>query len=84
MSLRRPSSCTWPRRTSSFPRQHKLRLKRHLQENHTRQSTATRGRIMPSLGIMGRTSTPLPQHSPTGGQANFYINIFGYGPSPEP
>ena len=83
MSLRRLFSCTWPRRTSSFPRQHKLRLKRHLQENHTRQSTATLGRIMPSLGIMGRTTTPLPQHSPTGGQASFYIKIFGYPPSPE-
>src|SRR5258707_13290693 len=62
---------------SSFPRLRKLRLKRPLLRNQTRQSTAIRVRIMPSLGIMGRTTMPRRRRSPTGGQANFYINNCG-------
>jgi len=53
------------------------RSKRHLPKNRTRQSTAIRVRIMPSLGIMGRITMPPRQRSPTGGQANFYINNCG-------
>src|SRR5580704_5284392 len=62
---------------SSFPKLRKLRLKRRLLRNQTRQSTAIRVSIMPSLGIMGRTTMPRRQRSPTGGQANFYINNCG-------
>ncbi len=40
MGLVRPFLCTWPRRTSSFLRLRKLRLKRHLPLNRTRPSTA--------------------------------------------
>src|SRR5580704_4643651 len=62
---------------SSFPRLRKLKLKRRLLRNQTRQSTAIRVRIMPSLGIMGPTTMPPRQRSPTGGQATFYINHCG-------
>src|SRR6202162_140146 len=62
---------------SSFPRLRKLKLKRHLLRNQTPQSTAIQVRIMPSLGIMGHTTMPPRQRSPTGGQANFYINNCG-------
>jgi carboxymethylenebutenolidase len=56
---------------SSFPSLRKLRSRRLLLRNQTRQSTAIRVRIMPSLGIMGRTTMLRRQRSPTGGQANF-------------
>src|SRR5271154_4184161 len=62
---------------SSFPRLRKPRLKRRLLRNQTRQSIAIRVRIMPSLGIMAHTTMPPRQRSPTGGQANFYINNCG-------
>src|SRR6266478_7591031 len=62
---------------SSFPRLHKWRSKRHLQRNQTRRSTAIRVRIMPSLGIMGLTTMPPRQRSPTDGRANFYISSCG-------
>src|SRR5260370_32730751 len=62
---------------SSFPRPRKLRSRRHLVRNRTRQSTAIRVRIMPSLGIKAHTTMPPRQRSPTGGQANFYINDCG-------
>ena len=39
--------------------------------------TAIRVRIMPSLGIMGHITMPPRQRSPTGGQANFYVNNCG-------
>jgi hypothetical protein len=39
-------------------------IKRRLLRNQTRQSTAIRVRIMPSLGIMERITTPLLQRSP--------------------
>ena len=63
--------------TSSFPSLRKLRSKRHLLRNQMRRSTAIRVRIMPSLGIMAHTTMPPRQRSPTGGQANFYINNCG-------
>jgi hypothetical protein len=72
-----PFSCIWPKRTSSFPSLRKLRLKRHLPRNQTPRSTAIRVRIMRSLGIMAHTTMPPRQRSPTGGQANFYINNCG-------
>src|SRR5580700_7874778 len=62
---------------SSFPRLRKPKLKRLLLRNETRQFTAIRVRIMPSLGIMGHTTMPRRQRSPTAGQANFYINNCG-------
>jgi hypothetical protein len=62
------------RRTSSFPSLRKLRSRRHLPANQTRQSTAIRVSVTPSLGIMGTHLMPRRQRSPTGGQANFYIN----------
>ena len=55
----------------------KLKLKRPLPGNQTRQSTAIPVSITPSLGTMGRTTTPRRQRSPTGGQANSYINNSG-------
>jgi hypothetical protein len=45
-----------------------------LPASQTRGSTAIRVSITPSRGIMGRTTMPQRQLSPTGGQANFYIN----------
>src|SRR5208282_4228789 len=62
---------------SSFPRLHKRRLKRHLPRNRTRRSTAIRVRVMPSLVIMGRITTPPRLTLPTVGRANFYINNCG-------
>src|SRR5580700_7548508 len=59
---------------SSFPRLHKRRLKRHLLRNQTRRSTAIRVRVMPSLAITGRITTPPRLTLPTVGRANFYIN----------
>jgi carboxymethylenebutenolidase len=52
-------------------------IKAALAKNQMRRCTATRGRIMPSLGIMGHTTMPLRQRSPIRGQANFYINNCG-------
>ena len=43
----------------------------------TRRSTAIRGSVMPSPGIMEHTTMPRRQRSPTGGLANFCINNFG-------
>jgi dienelactone hydrolase len=60
-----------------IPSLRKLKSRRHLVRNRTRQSTAIRVRIMPSLGIMAHTTMPPRQRSPTGGQANFYINNCG-------
>jgi len=60
-----------------IPSLRKLRSRRPLPASQTRRSTAIRGSITPSLGIMGRTTMPRRQHSPTGGQANFYINNCG-------
>src|SRR5271154_4010525 len=59
---------------SSFPRLHKRRLKRHLLRNRTQRYTAIRVRVMPSLVIMGRITTPPRLTLPTVGRANFYIN----------
>src|SRR5277367_2073492 len=39
---------------------------------------------MPSLGIMAHTTMPPQQHSPMGGQANFYINDCGDLRLPQP
>src|SRR5260370_10731127 len=75
--LVRPCLCIWERRTSSFPSLRKLRSRRPLPASLTRRSTAIRVSITPSLGIMGRTTMPPGQRSPTGGQANFYIDNFG-------
>src|ERR1700686_3307355 len=75
--LVRPCLCIWERRTSSFPSLGKLRSRLTLPASQTRRSTAIRGSIMPSHGIMGRITVPRRQHSPTGGQANFYINNCG-------
>jgi dienelactone hydrolase len=61
----------------SFPSLPKLRSKRRLPTNQTRQSTAIRVRITPSLATMGSTTTPRRQRSPTGGQANFYTKNCG-------
>src|SRR5580692_10246676 len=58
---------------SSFPRLHKLRLKRHLPANQARRSTAIRVRIMPSLGMVGHITTLRLQHSPTSGHTPFSI-----------
>ena len=77
LPLARPYLCIWERRTSSSPSLRKLRSRRHLPTNQTRQSTAIRASITPSLDIMGRTTMPPRQRSPTGGQANFYINNSG-------
>jgi hypothetical protein len=63
--------------TSSFPNLRKLRSKQRSPANRTRQSIAIRVSITPSLGIMGRTTMPQRQRSPTGGQASSYINICG-------
>ena len=52
-------------------------IKAALAENRTRPSTAIRVSTTPSLGTMGRTTTPQRQRSPTGGQANFCINNCG-------
>jgi hypothetical protein len=72
------------RRTSSFPRPRKLRSRQHLPAKQTRRFTAIRGSVTPSLVIMGRTTTPRRQRSPTGGQANFYIDNYGeFGGSSE-
>src|SRR5277367_5088356 len=62
---------------SSFPRLHKRRLKRHLLRNRTQRSTAIRVRVMPSLVIMGRITTPPRLTLPTVGRANFYISNCG-------
>src|ERR1700686_2261603 len=62
---------------SSFPSLRKPRSKRHLPANQAQQFTAIRGSVTPLLGIMGRTTMPRRQRSPTGGQANFYISNFG-------
>src|SRR5271170_7396574 len=62
---------------SSFPRLHKLRLKRYWLRNQTRRSTAIRVRVMPSLAIMGRITTPQRLTWPTDERANFYINNCG-------
>src|ERR1700722_11508307 len=62
---------------SSFPRLRKLRSKRHSLRNQKRRSTAILARIMPSLGIMGHTTMPRQQPSPTDGQGNFYISNCG-------
>lgn len=51
-------------------------------ENQTRQSTAIRVRIMPSLGIVACTTTRPRRLSPTDGQANFYVNNCGDLPKP--
>src|SRR6266446_1372909 len=75
--LVRPCLCIWERRTSSFPSLRKLRSRRLLPASQTRRSTAIRGSITPSLGIMAGTTTPRRQRSPTGEQANFYINDCG-------
>src|SRR5271170_3660100 len=75
--LVRPCLCIWERRTSSFPSLRKLRSRRPLLASQARRSTAIRVSVTPSLGIMGRTTTPRRRRSPTGGQANFYINNCG-------
>src|SRR5271168_4529762 len=72
MGFTRPFSCTWLKRMSSFPRLHKRRLKQHLPRNRTQRSTAIRVRVMPSLVIMGRITTPPRLTLPTVGRANFY------------
>src|SRR5271155_306508 len=59
---------------SSFPRLHKRRSKRHLLRNRRRRSTAIRVRVMPSLVIMERITTPPRLNLPTVGRANFYIS----------
>src|SRR5580692_8610449 len=75
--LVRPCLCIWERRTNSFPSPRKLRSRRLLPSSQTRQSTAIPVNATPSLGIMGRTTMPRRRRSPTGGQANFYINDCG-------
>src|ERR1700683_3278178 len=62
---------------SSFPRLHKRKSKRHLLRNRTQRSTAIPVRVMPSLVIMGRITTPRRLTLPTGGRANFYISNCG-------
>ena len=68
----RPCLCIWGRRTSLSPRQRKLRSRRHLAAKQTRRSTAIRGSVTPSPGIMERTTMPRRQRSPMGGRVNFY------------
>jgi hypothetical protein len=48
----RPFICIWPKRTSSFPKQRKLRLMRHLLANQTLRPTVILVRTMPSLGMV--------------------------------
>ena len=72
--LVRPCLCIWERRMSLFPRQRKLRSRQRSPAKQTRRSTAIRGSVMLSLGIMERTTMPRLQRSPMAGRANFYIN----------
>src|SRR5580698_4790240 len=74
MGFMLPYSCIWPRRTNSFPRLHKRRLKRHLLRNRAQRSTAIRGSVMLSPAIMGRITTPPRLTLPTVGRPNFYIS----------
>ena len=52
-------------------------------QNHTRRSTAIRGRIMPSLGITARITTRRRRPSPTSGHTTFSIancdDYFSFG-----
>src|SRR5579862_1471264 len=73
----RPCLCIWGRMTSLSPRQRKLRSRQPLPASQTRRSTAIRGSVTPSLGIMGRTTMQRRQRSPTDEQENFYISNFG-------
>src|ERR1700722_10527122 len=68
---------------SSFLSQRKLKLKQHLPRNQTRQSTAIPVRIMPSLAIMGHTTTPPRQGLRMVERENFCIsNSAGLRPLP--
>jgi hypothetical protein len=70
MGFMRPFSCIWPRRMSSFPKQHKRRLKQHLLRSQMRRCTATRGRVTHSPAITESTTTPPRLTLPMVGRAN--------------
>jgi carboxymethylenebutenolidase len=76
-NLRAPQIMHLGEEDELIPRRRKPRSRRHLPADQTRQSTTIRANITPSPGIRERTTTPPRQHSPTGGQANFYINNCG-------
>src|SRR5579862_3016111 len=80
----RPCLCIWGKRTSLSPSQRKLRLRQHLPARQTPRSTAIRGSVTPSLGIMERTTMPRRQRSPTGGRVNFYSENCDDTPSFQP
>jgi dienelactone hydrolase len=76
--------CIWGKRMSLSPRRRKLRSRQHLPAKQTRRSTAIRGSVTPSLGIMERTTMPRRQRSPTGGRVNFYSDNCDDVPSFQP
>src|SRR5580700_6325559 len=76
MGFMLPYSCIWPRRTNSFPRLHKRRLKRHLLRSRMPRCTAIRGSVMLSPAITENTTTPPRLTLPTAGRANFYISNY--------
>src|SRR5579863_7383145 len=76
MGFTRPFLCIWPKRTSSSPRLHKRRLKRHLLRSRMPRCTAIRGSVMLSPAITENTTTPPRLILPTIGRANFYISNY--------
>ena len=54
------------------PRRRKLRSRQHLPAKQMRRSTAIRGSVTPSPGIMERTTMLRRQRSPMEGRVNFY------------